>query len=249
MTQHVSMCIVMQAIKSMIIPYNSRGGNILDSNSNLVLTETDKNILESYKTVIDGLSDFLGSGYEFVLHSLENYNQSVIKIVNGHYTGRKEGAPITNMALNTLGKIKTHNHNEYFTYFNKNKEGKKLKSATIAIKGENKRIIGLLCANYYMDIPFSTVISEFSPTDSTEEAESVEYFSQNIDELLLNALEEAQKIILQDATIPLVNKNKEIIMILNEKGIFNLKDSVIKVSEILNISKNTVYLHLRNLSA
>ncbi len=221
----------------------------MDSHSNLVLTEMDKNILESYKNVIDGLSDFLGSGYEIVLHSLENYDQSVIKIVNGHYTGRKEGAPITNMALNSLKKIKTDNHNEYFTYFNKNKEGKKLKSATIAIKGENKRIIGLLCLNYYMDIPLSTFITELSPLDPTGEAESVEYFSQNIDELLLNALEEAQEIVFQDPTIPLVNKNKEIIIILNEKGIFNLKDSVSKVSEMLNISKNTVYLHLRNLSS
>ena len=137
----------------------------------------------------------------------------------------------------------------YFTYFNKNKEGKKLKSATIAIKGENKRIIGLLCLNYYMDIPLSTFITELSPLDPTGEAESVEYFSQNIDELLLNALEEAQEIVFQDPTIPLVNKNKEIIIILNEKGIFNLKDSVSKVSEMLNISKNTVYLHLRNLSS
>ena len=42
------------------------------------------------------------------------------------------------------------------------------------------------------------------------------------------------------------NKNKEIICLLHQKGIFNIKDSVVKISELLNISKNTVYLHIRN---
>ena len=39
--------------------------------SNIVLTEIDRAILSSYKRMCDGLSDYLGSGYEFVLHSLE----------------------------------------------------------------------------------------------------------------------------------------------------------------------------------
>ena len=43
------------------------------------------------------------------------------------------------------------------------------------------------------------------------------------------------------------NKNKEIVTALYKKGIFNLKDSVIKVAGRLNISKNTVYMHIRNL--
>ena len=38
----------------------------------LTLTETDKAILESYKTVLDGLAEYLGDGYELILHSLEN---------------------------------------------------------------------------------------------------------------------------------------------------------------------------------
>lgn len=34
------------------------------------LSQTDKIILESYKTVMDGLAEYLGGGYELVLHSL-----------------------------------------------------------------------------------------------------------------------------------------------------------------------------------
>ena len=52
--------------------------------------------------------------------------------------------------------------------------------------------------------------------------------------------------VFSDKNIPLNNKNKEIIFRLSNCGIFNLKDSVVLVAEQLGISKNTVYLHLRN---
>ena len=53
------------------------------------LTKTDRAVLESYKILCDGLANYLGEGYEIALHSLENYGSSVIKIINGYYTGRK----------------------------------------------------------------------------------------------------------------------------------------------------------------
>lgn len=43
-----------------------------------------------------------------------------------------------------------------------------------------------------------------------------------------------------------LNQNKEIVIRLYDQGIFNLKDSVIKIADRLGISKNTIYLHIRN---
>ena len=43
------------------------------------LTPADRMILESYKTMAEGLSDYLGSGYEIVLHSLETLPRSEIQ--------------------------------------------------------------------------------------------------------------------------------------------------------------------------
>lgn len=40
-----------------------------------------------------------------VLHSLEDTEHSVIKIINGHHTGRTEGMPITDLALQMLEEI------------------------------------------------------------------------------------------------------------------------------------------------
>lgn len=57
----------------------------------ITLTATDNLILESYKVMIDGMAEYLGEGYEIILHSLQNLDKSVVKIINGHYTGREEG--------------------------------------------------------------------------------------------------------------------------------------------------------------
>ena len=49
---------------------------------NLKLTSLDKKILHSYCQTLDGLSNYLGNGYEIVLHSLEDYEHSAIKVIN-----------------------------------------------------------------------------------------------------------------------------------------------------------------------
>ena len=87
------------------------------------LTESDRAILESYKVMMDGLSDYLGSAYELVLHSLDNLEHSAIKVINGYHTGRTEGAPITEMALRMLEHIAATKQKDYVCYHGYNKDG------------------------------------------------------------------------------------------------------------------------------
>ena len=216
------------------------------SHYHIVLTEKEKLTLSSYKVLVDGLADYLGNGYEIILHSLEDMEKSVIKIVNGHYTGRTEGSPITNFALSMLETLKKNNDKKALSYFNRDKNGVMMRSTTIPITGEADRIIGLLCINFYTNLPLSEVLAKFMPNDSN--LHIAESFSDNIDDVIISALEEARTKVLSNPNISTSNRNKEIISLLSEKGIFNLKDSVVKVASFMGISKNTVYLHLRNIS-
>ena len=75
---------------------------------------------------------------------------------------------------------------------------------------------------------------------------SAETFSDNIDDLILSSLAKTKEEVYNDSSISSSNKNKEIIFRLYQQGIFQLKDAVIKVANKLNISKNTVYMHIRN---
>lgn len=214
------------------------------------LTKTEQLILNSYKKMIVSLGEYLGEGYEIILHSLENLQHSVIENVNGHYSGRKNGAPITDLALSMLSQIKEEPSQPAVCYMNHSKRGVPLRSCTIPITGEGERIIGLICINFYTDIPLSSLLAKFYPEmpDSfTESTSATENFADNTDELIENVLYKIQHQVLNDITISVQNKNKEIITQLYQRGIFNIKDAVLKVASLLEISKNTVYMHLRNL--
>ncbi len=212
------------------------------------LTKTDRLILNSYASMVEGLSAYLGSVYEISLHSLEDYDHSVIKIMNGYHSGRSAGAPLTDLALNMLKRINDQglSSTEDFTSYNAvNSVGEHLKSSTIPVLGENNRVIGILCINLYLDSPLSEVLESITCTknESTEQ----EYFASNMSDALANSINEARAQVMQNPTIAAVNKNKELIRILHEKGFFRIKNSVPQVAEALGISKNTVYLHLRSI--
>ena len=214
----------------------------------VVLTPVDRAILESYKMAAEGLSDYLGEGYEIVLHSLESLEHSVIKIINGYHTGRKEGAPITDLALKMLAEIRSQNEKGYISYFCKNQKGDALKSSTITIRGEQGRIIGLLCINFYLNTPLYQVLSSISSSQfEMEQSHKSESFVTNTEDLIRHAVIQTRTEVMNSPLISASNKNREIVARLYERGIFNLKDSVVKTANLLGISKNTVYMHIRNI--
>ena len=209
------------------------------------LTKVDREILNSYITMIQGLAFYLGNGYEMVLHSLESFEHSVICIINGEHTGRKVGAPITDLALNMLDEI-SKGQEDYITYFSKNRKGEPLKSTTIAIRGDKGRIVGLFCINFYMNTPIHDILQTMLPVSEPPVNTPKENFAENSDELIETALEAVKNEIYADQSISASNKNKHIVYQLDERGIFNIKDAVVKVANLLGISKNTVYMHIRN---
>ena len=213
------------------------------------LTKTDRQILDSYAAAIEYLSAYLGSAFEISLHSLEDYNHSVVRIMNGYHSGRAVGAPLTDLALNMLKRISEQGlsaSESYASYHSVNAAGERLKSSTIPILGEKGRLIGMLCINLYLDSPLYEVLQDLAGAgnESTEH----EYFAPTTVDSITNAVADARNQVLFNPTIPAVNKNRELIRILYDRGIFNIKDAVAKVAELLGISRNTVYMHLRNLS-
>lgn len=213
------------------------------------LTKTDKFIMDSYSSMIEGLSAYLGSTYEISLHSLEDYNHSVVKIMNGYHSGRSAGAPLTDLALNMLKRITDQglSATESYTAYNAiNSAGEHLKSSTIPVIGENGRVIGILCINFYMDSPLSEILQSLTGGNSARTEH--EHFASTTTDTISEAVKDARSQVMLNSNIPAVNKNKELIRILYEEGIFRIKDSVVEVANALSISKNTVYLHLRSIS-
>ncbi|HCI6697447.1 TPA: PAS domain-containing protein [Klebsiella quasipneumoniae subsp. quasipneumoniae] len=210
----------------------------------------DHAILNSYKSILDGLSLFLGNGFEFVLHSLEDLDSSAIKVVNGQFSNRAEGAPITDVAMQLLKEIKqSGNNNKNMVYVNNQNGRPPIKSATLPITGFNGKIIGLLCINFHLSIPLHDFLGGlFNVYDEKIIKPINENYATNSEYLITSALDLAKNEVHNNDKITASNHNKMIISLLYERGIFEMKDAVHIVASDLKISKNTVYLHIRNCS-
>lgn len=66
------------------------------------LTDEERHLIASFEPAVEALAALFGAGCEVVLHAFDTLDASVIKIANGHITGRREGAPVTDFALNRL---------------------------------------------------------------------------------------------------------------------------------------------------
>lgn len=208
-------------------------------------TEADLIILRSYEAVVDGLASLIGPFCEIVLHSLESLDTSAIRIANGENTGRQVGSPITDMALKMLKDIEGSERNFSRPYFTRAKGGVLMKSITIAIRNGNNRVIGLLCINVNLDAPFSQILQSFMPTEEAKEAASSVNFASDVVELVDQTVEHTIEEINGDKSVSNNTKNRQIVMDLYDKGIFDIKDAINRVAERLNISKHTVYLYIR----
>lgn len=217
----------------------------IESVNVMPFSQDDKIILKSYEAVVDGIASLIGPFCEIVLHSLEDLNTSAIKIANGENTGRQVGSPITDLALRMLQDIEGSERNFSRSYFSRAKGGVLMKSITVAIRNGNNRVIGLLCVNVNLDAPFSQVLQSFMPTEEAKEAASSVNFASDVEELVDQTVERTIEEINADKSVSNNTKNRQIVMELFDKGIFDIKDAINRVAERLNISKHTVYLYIR----
>lgn len=207
-------------------------------------TDEDHQILQSYKAVVEGVSALIGEHCEILLHSLEDLKHSTICIANGHNTNRQLGAPLTDLALQSLHKMQTDNVSQ--PYFTRSKNNGLMKSVTIAIRNKSQRIIGLLCININLEIPISQFIQSLTPPSTLQETSNV-HFASSVEELVTQTMEQTIEEIAIDRSVANNNKNRQIVASLFEKGIFNIKDAINLVADRLNISRHTVYLYIRQI--
>ncbi len=206
-------------------------------------TPEDRLILDSYCQMLDGLAQYLGTGYELVLHSLEDLEHSAIRVMNSH-TGRSEGAPITELALTMLGRIHAQTQGGYGLLIPAQTVMENrcalVRSQSGAVNSESSGY----CVSIFIWTPrFRSFLETISPAQSQPVAET---YVQNSTEMVSAAVQRAAAETDAEGLAGSVLRNREIVSKLYASGIFNIKDAVIQVADSLNISKNTVYLHLRH---
>lgn len=211
----------------------------------ITLTETDRLILEGYKAMVEAIGQVFGSTCEVVLHSLADLSHSVICIHNGEKTGRKVGSPVTDKALNILKECGESGAAHSSVYFTQTAQGHTMRSTTTVIKGTGGYPIGLLCINFDLSTPFNELAAQF--TQPCSASPDSEHFAIDFEDLVLTKVRKIEAEVKSDPSIPVRQKTHEIIVRLHDEGVFKLRKSVPRIAEILSVSRDVIYMHLRAL--
>ncbi|WP_028309600.1 helix-turn-helix transcriptional regulator [Desulfitibacter alkalitolerans] len=194
--------------------------------------------------IAKGISETFGKNCEVVIHDLQKPEKSLIYVA-GKVTGRKPGAPTTDLVLQTL-KSKGNDANDLINYQTSTKDGKILKSSTIFIKDDNDIIIGCMCINFDMSefLTCQQILESFTNFSKENEYMGGERFFYDVNE----AMDEIIHSTIKDYPTPkqLMQKDDKLLVVkkLDEKGVFLVKGSVDQVAKILGVSRYTIYNYL-----
>lgn len=205
----------------------------------------DAEFLKTYFRLADTIADLIGPHCEVVIHSFESFEESVVKIVNGHHTGRKVYSPITDVGLKMLSQFKKTGEVAPKSYFTTSKDGALLKSTTCVLAGENGKPIGLFCINMNLSCPFPEIIQTLMPDMTNSYIDVNENFSSSAADIIEQALNNAILEIDNDDTVNQKGRNKAITKVLLENEIFEFKEATVMVSERLGITRHAIYKYIR----
>ena len=209
------------------------------------LNKNDKAILTALQPVLDGVGEALGSNCEVVLHSLQDMSRSVIKIVNGHVTGRKVGSPLTDFGIEILRKAGSLEKDVIGSYYSKLDDGRVLKSVTMLVRNTQGKPIGVMCINIDVSVPFIDFLTGFLPSGSESFENVVEHLPSTLNELVNRTLETVMTRVNTQRGVSPTEKNKMIVMELYKREMFNVKGVIDIVAKQMGVSRYTVYNYIR----
>lgn len=210
-------------------------------------------LLEGYLAMLDFLAAVMGENAEIVLHDVSHMDNSVVAIRNGHVSGRKIGAPTTDLALKLIKSGKYSERDFVANYKGLSAEGKALRSATYFIRDDRKKLIGMLCINidtsqFEKFRDFLNGFIEFPErsvgVDDAEEESMVETFSSSVEALAFESINSVLKERNISPERMSQSEKVEVIGELNNSGVFLLKGAVSEVAARLKVSEPTVYRYL-----
>lgn len=208
------------------------------ADNKIELIEMEKLILSSYEAVVSGIVDYLGSGFEAFLYSVEDIEKPIYSSVN--MRGRTDSIKLPADKLSP--EIKDKN------FVATAEDGENYKCSLMPIKAQDK-LIAYLLITFRLDTPVYKMFPRLPYDFESKQQVLSETFADSIGDILDKTVKEVKDMVLADNNISNGRKKRMIIKELHSRGIFNIKDSVSRVTVLLNVSRNTVYMYLREIEA
>lgn len=225
--------------------------------------------VKSFIPLVDFLESVLSANSEIALHDFTDPDHSIVDIRNPHVSGRKVGAPATDLAVKIMNGAYA-DRDFVAGYTSRSASNKPLRSASFIIR-ENGRCVGMMCINtdisQIMRLHFlvDQIVASYGGVPSEPEQPAAEAVPVPVLPIHTSATGAHEVESLTDSTADLIARNIEdlaaarglaldalgqaeridIIRTLNANGMFLLKGAVASCAETMGISEPSVYRYLQ----
>ncbi len=199
----------------------------------------------------DAIVAMFGRSCEVAIHDLTDLRKSVVHI-SGDVTGRKIGAPATDLLVKALGK-KDSEIKDMYNYKTTARDGRSIKSSTIFLRDTDDNVVAAFCINLDTTDFFNaaqTLSSFFNHNNNNENGhggEIQETFASSIGETIDALFEQALVKIGKQPLSMTTDEKIKLTSLLEEQGVFLMKGAVKQVAVLTGVSNYTIYNYLKKI--
>ena len=211
------------------------------------MDKNNQDILTHYIKVGEIVAEMFSPYLEVIVHDLTNPNQSIIAIFNSHITGRKIGDGTSDIGYK---KLSNELPDKIINYSNKSPSGVELKSSSLTIRNDANKIIGSMGFNFDLShfVNIREFIDLFSKSVEMEELpKKEEFFMWSIKTEIQQALNKYLMMNKLQSKVLTRDDKLKVISYMKNKGYISKKGAKTIISELLAISRPTLYKYLKEI--
>ena len=211
------------------------------------MDKKNQDILTHYIKVGEIVAEMFSPYLEVIVHDLTNPNQSIIAIFNSHITGRKIGDGTSDIGYK---KLSNELPDKIVNYSNKSPSGVELKSSSLTIRNDDNKIIGSMGFNFDLShfVNMREFIDLFSKSVEMEELpKKEEFFMWSIKTEIQQALNKYLMMNKLQSKVLTRDDKLKVISYMKNKGYISKKGAKTIISELLAISRPTLYKYLKEI--
>ncbi|EHZ6872482.1 MULTISPECIES: helix-turn-helix transcriptional regulator [Providencia] len=203
--------------------------------------QKNNSLLAQVEIIAKGLSETFAPFCEVVVHDLKNPEHSILSIHN-NLSGRQVGEPTTELGH---ARIESEDFpNIIANYTNQFSDGRPVKSTSIGIKDESGKYIAALCLNLDMTLfrSMQSMLSQFIDVGNSPIKEHIE---PNGTEAIRIRIDQYAAALAATPRTLKADERKNLIEVLRNEGLLDVKKSMETVAQHLGISRASVYLYAK----
>ena len=213
------------------------------------LKSSNQQIFEHYIRVGELIAEKFSPYLEVIIHDLKDPEHSIIAIFNNHITGRKIGDGTSDIGYK---KLANELPDKIVNYENTSPSGAKLKSSSLTIRNGHGKIIGSMAFNFDLT-PFENVQEFFNTITKTSKSKlddfpkQEQFFVWSVRDDLEQAL---NKYIIANGLQgkALTRKDKlNVVVLMKKEGHIKKRGAMSILSELLAITRPTLYKYLKDI--